>query len=96
VLTPEEQEAARREAQEQLERELAEAKAARAARDAAAAEAEACRTQPKTEMELLRERERHEVISKAQLALLVRRARLEWQGALRCCAGMLMPQRHAC
>ncbi|KAI7840290.1 hypothetical protein COHA_006072 [Chlorella ohadii] len=70
VLTPEEQEAARREAQEQLERELAEAKAARAARDAAAAAAEACRTQPKTEMELLRERERHEVISKAQLALL--------------------------
>lgn len=72
VLTPEEQEAARRAAEARLEQELAAAKAARAAREAAAAEAEARRVQPKTEMELLRERERREVISKAQLALLVR------------------------
>lgn len=72
VLTPEEQEAARREAQARLEQELADAKAARAAREAAAAEAEARRVQPKTEMELLRERERREAISRAQLALLVR------------------------
>ncbi|PSC68396.1 flagella associated [Micractinium conductrix] len=72
ILTPEEMEQRRAEAQEKLEKELAEAQAARAARAAAAAEAEraAVAAEPKTEMERIREKKRLETISKAQLALL--------------------------
>lgn len=74
ILTPEEQEARRREAEARLEEELAAAKQARAERAAAAAEAErrAVEEAPKTEMERLREQDRLRVISRAQLALLVR------------------------
>ncbi len=57
-------------AEERLEEELRGAKAARAEREAALA-AEPDAALPKSEMERLREKERREVIHKAQLALLV-------------------------
>lgn len=72
ILTPEELQQQRLDAERRLEEELAAAKAARAARAEAEAEAErAAAAQPKTEMERLREKERREAISRAQLSLLV-------------------------
>lgn len=59
------------EAEERLEEELRQAKAVRAGREAAAA-ADTDKALPKSEMERMRERERREVINRAQLALLVR------------------------
>jgi ATP/maltotriose-dependent transcriptional regulator MalT len=74
VLTPAELDQKRKEAEEKVGEEFRQAKAARAAREAAAAArvAEDMAAAPKTEMEQLREKERREIISRAQLALLVR------------------------
>ncbi|KAL4855002.1 Cilia- and flagella-associated protein 45 [Chlorella vulgaris] len=72
IPTAAEQEQRRLAAEEKLEEELAAAKEARAAREAAAAaEAASIRAaEPKSEMERLREKERREAISRAQLVLL--------------------------
>lgn len=73
IPTAAEQEQRRLAAEEKLEEELAGAKAAKGAREAAAAaEAASIRAaEPKSEMERLREKERREAISRAQLVLLV-------------------------
>ena len=99
ILTPEEMEQRRAEAQEKLEKELAEAQAARAAAAAAAAEAEraAVAAEPKTEMERIREKKRLETISKAQLALLVRwRTRWGAWGEAAAAACLQLPAAVAC
>lgn len=90
ILTPAELEQLRAEAEKKLEEELVAAKAARAARDKAAAEAErAAAAQPKTEMARLREKERREAISRAQLTLLVGKRGFQGGGGLG--AGRALP-----
>ena len=69
ILTPAEAEQRRLEAEAALEEELAASRARRALM--AQMEEESKKALPRSEMDRIRERERREVISKAQLALLV-------------------------